>query len=62
MPTINLQAQLTKPVHIRTISVINPAGEESTDNPHMNVEAPVWIRNIDDENVNTNIKTKVLHA
>jgi Integrase zinc binding domain len=62
MPTINLQAQLTKPAHVRTIFLENPTSKESTDVPNMDVEAPVWIKNIDNENVNTDIETEVLHA
>ena len=41
MPTIDLQAQLTKPTCIRTISFENPVGEESTDVLDMDTEAPV---------------------
>jgi hypothetical protein len=62
MPTIDLQAQLTKPSRIRTISFENPVGEESTDVLDMDTEAPVWIQNVEDESLNTDIKTEVLHA
>jgi len=61
-PTINLEAQLTDRVHVRTISLNNPTGAESTDDPDMDIEATVWICDIEDENLNTDIKTEVLHA
>jgi hypothetical protein len=60
-PTIDLQAQLTKPAHVQTLFFDNSTSEESTNVPSMDVEAPVWIRNIDDENINTDIETEVLH-
>ena len=34
---------------------------ESTDDPNWDVEAVVQIMDIEDENINTNIETKVLH-
>jgi Integrase zinc binding domain len=37
-------------------------GDENTEIPNVDTEAPLWIRNIDDDNINTNIKTEVLHA
>jgi Integrase zinc binding domain/Chromo (CHRromatin Organisation MOdifier) domain len=49
-------------VRIRTISLNNPTGAESTDDPDMDIEAAVWICNIEDENLNTDIETEVLHA
>jgi hypothetical protein len=62
MPTIDLQAQLTNQVHIRTISLNNPTGVESTEDPEMDIEATVWICDIEDDNLNTNIETEVLYA
>jgi Integrase zinc binding domain len=62
MPTIDLQAQLTKPTHIRTLSFDNPTGEAHTDILDNDVEALVWIRNLEDDNLNTDIETEVLHA
>jgi hypothetical protein len=61
-PTIDLQAQLTDRVRVRTISLNNPTGAESTNDPDMDIEATVWICDIEDENLNTDIKTDVLHA
>jgi Integrase zinc binding domain/Chromo (CHRromatin Organisation MOdifier) domain len=61
-PTLDLTAQLTNQVRVRTISLDNPTGVESTDDPNMDVEAAVWICDIEDENLNTNIETEVLHA
>jgi RNase H-like domain found in reverse transcriptase/Integrase zinc binding domain len=61
-PTIDLQAQLMNQVRVRTISLDNPTGAESTDDPNMDIEAAVWIRDIEDENLNTDIETEVLHA
>jgi RNase H-like domain found in reverse transcriptase len=62
MPTIDLQAQLTKPTHICTLSFNNPIGLESTDNPNMAKDPLIWIQNLDDENINMDIETEVLHA
>jgi hypothetical protein len=62
MPTIDLQAQLTKPTRIRTLSFDNPTGESDADISNIAKEPPVWIRSIEDDNLNTDIETKVLHA
>jgi hypothetical protein len=62
MPTIDLQAQLTKPTRIRTLSFENPTGDDDTATPDLNRDPPVWIRSIEDDNLNTDIETKVLHA
>lgn len=60
-PTINLQAQLHKPVHVRTVSCHNPLGAESTDTPKEGVKATIWVANIDNDNINTDIEIEVLH-
>jgi hypothetical protein len=62
MPMIDLQAQLTNQVHVQTISLNNSIGVESTDDPEMDIEAAVWIHDIEDESINTDIETEVLHA
>jgi hypothetical protein len=62
MPTIDLQAQLTKPTRIRTLSFENPTGDDDTATPDLNRDPPVWIRSIEDDNLNTDIETEVLHA
>jgi hypothetical protein len=62
MPTIDLQAQLTKLTHIRTLSFDNPTGDNDADMTHTETNAPVWIRSIEDDNLNTDIETEVLHA
>jgi hypothetical protein len=62
MPTIDLQAQLTKPTRIRTLSFNNPTGDNNADTPNVETDAPVWIRSIEDDNLNTDIETEVLHA
>jgi hypothetical protein len=49
-------------VCIRTISLDNPTGAESTDDPEMDIKAAVWICDIEDENINMDIKTEVLYA
>jgi hypothetical protein len=49
-------------VHVRTISLNNPTGTESTDDLDMDIEAAVWICDIEDKNLNTDIETEVLHA
>jgi hypothetical protein len=49
-------------VHVRTISLDNPTGVESTNDPDMDIEAMVWICDIEDENINTDIETEALHA
>jgi Integrase zinc binding domain len=61
-PTIDLQAQLMNQVRVRTISLNNPTGAESTDDPDMDIKATVWICDIEDENLNMDIETEVLHA
>jgi Integrase zinc binding domain len=60
--TIDLQAQLTKPTRIRTLSFDNPTGETDTNTSYTDTDAPVWIRSIEDDNLNTDIETEVLHA
>jgi RNase H-like domain found in reverse transcriptase/Integrase zinc binding domain/Reverse transcriptase (RNA-dependent DNA polymerase) len=62
MLTIDLQAQLTKPTRIRTLSFDNPTGEINADTPNVEIDAPVWIRSIEDDNLNTDIETEVLHV
>jgi Integrase zinc binding domain len=62
MPTINLQAQLTKPTRIRTLSFDNPTGGEDVDTLAPDTDAPIWINSIKDDNLNTDIETEVLHA
>jgi Integrase zinc binding domain len=62
MPTIDLQAQLTKPTRIRTLSFDNPTGGDNTITPELDKDPPVWIWSIEDDNLNTDIETEVLHA
>jgi Integrase zinc binding domain len=62
MPMIDLQAQLTKLTCIRTLSFNNPTGFDHIDNPTSDDKPPIWIRNIEDEKLNTDIKTEVLHT
>jgi hypothetical protein len=49
-------------VCVQTISLDNPTGAESTDDPGMNIEATVWIHDIEDKNLNMDMETEVLHA
>jgi hypothetical protein len=49
-------------VCVQTISLDNPTGAENTDNLGMNIEATVWIHDIEDENLNMDTETEVLHA
>jgi len=56
-PTIELQ---TRPFRACTIC-LDSTGAESTDDPLGDVEAMVRITNIDDEHLNDDIETEVLH-
>jgi hypothetical protein len=53
---------MSKPVRIQTISMFDPTGLESTDNPKLDIEAAVRIANMEDENLNNDIKIEVLHG
>jgi hypothetical protein len=53
---------MNKPVRIRTISILDPMGLESTDDPEMDIEAAIRILDMDDENINHDIEIEVLHS
>jgi len=58
MLTIDLH---TQPFQSQTIC-LDSTGVESTDNPEWDVEAVVRITDIDNDNINDDIETEVLHV